>query len=154
MCRSLHLASEQDTEDLGAHLAQAVSGSGIIYLQGELGAGKTTLARGFLHALGYRGAVKSPTYTLIEPYELNHRRIFHLDLYRLSDPDELEFIGLRDLLDGEALLLVEWPERGQGVLPEADLDIQLNYAAEARYCRVQAFSELGTTLLGRLKLTG
>ena len=150
MLKSLTLASEQDTENLGARLAQVISENGIIYLRGDLGSGKTTLARGFLHALGHRGAVKSPTYTLVEPYILGNQRIFHLDLYRLADPEELEFIGLRDLLDGAALLLVEWPERGRGVLPEADLDIFLDYQAEARCCRFRAISKIGETILKRL----
>ena len=134
---NIRLKSAQDTEALGARLAARLSGRCIIYLRGELGAGKTTLVRGFLRALGYEGPVKSPTYTLVEPYILGNQRIFHLDLYRLADPEELEFIGLRDLLDGAAILLVEWPERGMGILPAADLDIRLDYDKDARLCRIQ-----------------
>ena len=134
---NIQLKSAQNTEALGARLAAGLSGSCIVYLRGELGAGKTTLVRGFLRALGYQGPVKSPTYTLVEPYILGGQRIFHLDLYRLADPEELEFIGLRDLLDDEAILLVEWPERGAGILPEADLDIRLDYDKDARLCQIQ-----------------
>lgn len=145
------LATPQATEALGAGLAGAVAAGCILYLQGDLGAGKTTLVRGFLRARGYEGMVKSPTYTLLEPYTIDDIPLFHMDLYRLADPDELEFIGLRDLLSEQAILLVEWPERGQGVLPEPDLVVVLNYGQRGRLCRLSAESPQGEAILAQLE---
>lgn len=144
------LDSATATEELGARLAGILKPGGVVYLRGELGAGKTTLARGLLHALGHRGTVKSPTYTLVEPYQLDGWRLFHWDLYRLADPGELEFLGVRDQLDGEAVLLIEWPEHGRGELPAADLDVTLDYAGEGRACRLEARSPAGQALLVKL----
>lgn len=139
-------------QDLGGALAQACESSTRIYLEGNLGAGKTTLARGFLRGLGYTGSVKSPTYGLIESYNIDSRVINHLDLYRLSDPEELEFIGLRDLLDDDAILLVEWPEQGRGILPEPDLAIEIQHTPNGRSVDLQAHTEQGNTILSSLKL--
>lgn len=132
---------------LGARLAQLAPAQGVIYLIGELGAGKTTLVRGYLRSLGHQGPVKSPTYTLIEPYELGQRRAYHLDLYRMSDPQEVAYLGLRDLLEGEATLLVEWPECGRGYLPAADLDILLTYAGSGRDVTLRANTPSAETVL-------
>lgn len=121
----LRLDSEQAMEAFGAHFAGALGAGCIVYLSGPLGAGKTTFARGFLRALGHRGAVKSPTYTLIESYVLGGRAIHHLDLYRVADAAELEFIGLRELADADAVCLVEWPERGADLLPPADVVVRI-----------------------------
>lgn len=145
-----YLDSPATTEALGAWLAATMAPGCVLYLSGELGAGKTTLVRGLLHALGHGGTVKSPTYTLVEPYQVAGRRLFHWDLYRLADPEELEFLGLREQIDGEAMLLIEWPERGRGELPGADLEIALRYAGEGRACRLEARSSTGQTLLARL----
>ena len=142
-----NLDSAPATEALGARLAVRLRPGNILYLSGDLGAGKTTLARGLLHALGHRGTVKSPTYTLVEPYQIDDWRLFHWDLYRLADAEELEFLGLRDQLDGQATLLIEWPERGQGGLPAADLEIALSYAGAGRICRLTPRSARGQTLL-------
>lgn len=101
----------------------------VVTLQGDLGAGKTTLVSGILGALGVQGPIRSPTYTLIEPYETASLQVYHLDLYRLVDASEVEALGIRDLLEARAVLLVEWPERGAGALPEADLAIRIEYAA-------------------------
>jgi tRNA threonylcarbamoyladenosine biosynthesis protein TsaE len=133
----LYLASEDAQTDFGRALAERLRGrAGVVFLRGDLGAGKTTLVRGLLRGLGHEGPVRSPTYTLIEPYEISGQRIYHLDLYRLGDPEELEFLGLRDLLDGEALLLVEWPDRGAGVLPEPELVIDIAHAPPGRRIRL------------------
>lgn len=125
------LADDAATEALGAELAQRVS-SGTVFLEGTLGAGKTTLVRGWLRALGHEGAVKSPTYTLVEPYRLNDVDVYHFDLYRLSDPEELEYIGGRDYFAPNCLSLVEWPEKGAGMLPAPVLTIELEVVGSAR----------------------
>ncbi len=134
----LHLENEAATESLGAGLAHRLPAGSVVFLRGELGAGKTTLVRGFLRELGYPGAVKSPTYTLVESYLLEGRRILHFDLYRLSDPEELEYMGIRDYFDGSTTCFVEWPERGEGLLPAADLTIHLFHRGQGRTARLSA----------------
>ena len=133
--RRVELHDEDETLAFGAGLAKRFD-QGVIYLRGELGAGKTTLVRGYLRALGYAGSVKSPTYTLIEPYEIDDRSIAHLDLYRVTDPMELEYIGLDDVLRDVSLTFVEWPERGEGFLPAPDLIINLEIDGESRILRL------------------
>ncbi|EHU1430005.1 tRNA (adenosine(37)-N6)-threonylcarbamoyltransferase complex ATPase subunit type 1 TsaE [Acinetobacter baumannii] len=119
------LNHEEDTQHLAQALAQHVQ-AGVIYLIGDLGAGKTTLTRYFLQALGHKGSVKSPTYTLVEPYKINNKEFFHFDLYRLNDPYELELMGIRDYLDiQDALFLFEWPSKGGDEIPEADIVIDI-----------------------------
>lgn len=125
------LAGEAATMALGAALAGAGLSRGAVYLAGELGTGKTTLVRGFLRAAGVIGTIRSPTFTLVEEYRIGASTVGHYDLYRLSDPEELEFLGLRDHLAADALLFFEWPERGAGVLPRPDLDIRFEYAGAA-----------------------
>lgn len=143
---TLTLRNEADTLALGRRLAQACPAAAVIYLRGPLGAGKTTLVRGLLKGIGYRGPVKSPTYTLIEPYECGGRRFFHLDLYRITDPAELEYLGLRELQEGEAVLLVEWPERGSGSLPPADLTLDIEYRPPGRCVHLQPHNDVGVAL--------
>ena len=119
------LADEAATLALGAELGHRLAAGGCVYLEGDLGAGKTTLVRGILRGLGHNGAVKSPTYTIVEPYEIRGVHIYHFDLYRLSDPEELELVGVREYFDAGSLCLLEWPERGAGVVPAPDLTITL-----------------------------
>ncbi|WP_405222407.1 tRNA (adenosine(37)-N6)-threonylcarbamoyltransferase complex ATPase subunit type 1 TsaE [Lentisalinibacter sediminis] len=144
------LADRAATEALGGALARALRGLGetgcLILLQGELGAGKTTLVRGLLRAAGYTGPVPSPTYTLVEPYELDGRRLFHLDLYRIADAEELEYLGWRDMED--AITLVEWPERAPDLAAGADLVIRLAHADSGRRARIEARTPTGALLAG------
>jgi tRNA threonylcarbamoyladenosine biosynthesis protein TsaE len=130
----------------GERLAACLPVRFVVYLEGDLGTGKTTLARGILRGLGHSGTVRSPTYTLIEPYEIGSRRLYHLDLYRLSDPEELDYLGLRDLIAEDAVLLVEWPERGAGALPAPDLRIRLDYLPAGRRLALDGASEKGRVL--------
>jgi tRNA threonylcarbamoyladenosine biosynthesis protein TsaE len=138
----------------GERLAALLPGQCVIYLHGDLGTGKTTLARGILRGLGHRGAARSPTYTLIEPYELGARSVYHLDLYRLGDPEELDYLGLRDLLAQDAIWLVEWPERGAGFLPAADLSIAIDYLEVGRRLSLNAVGERGRAVVAALRQSG
>jgi len=149
---NIELHNEDEQVAFGAALAAAVGKRALIFLQGELGAGKTTLVRGFLRARGHQGNVKSPTYTLIEPYELPGGNCYHLDLYRLGDGEELEYLGLREMLDEQAVLLVEWPQRGEGWLPAADLLVDIVYRDGGRRLSVQAGTEAGREMLSKLSV--
>jgi tRNA threonylcarbamoyladenosine biosynthesis protein TsaE len=147
---SWSLADEAETIAVGALISRAMS-SGVIFLHGNLGMGKTTLARGVIQSLGHQGAVKSPTYTLVEPYEFDDRRVYHFDLYRLGDPEELEYMGIRDYFENSSLCLVEWSEKGEGFLPAADLDLYLEPEALGRKITVFARTELGQFSVQRLQ---
>ena len=130
---NVDLPDEAATLALGASLAQRLAAGGCVYLQGDLGAGKTTLVRGMLRGLGHEGAVKSPTYTIVEPYEgLPGGAVFHMDLYRLGGAGELDYLGLDDYLKMESVLLIEWPERAEGFLPMPTVLITLTSEREGR----------------------
>ena len=140
--------------DFAGHCARAINTGTVIYLEGELGAGKTTFARGFLQGLGYTGKVKSPTYTLIEPYEIANKDIFHLDLYRLTEPEAFLYLGWNDLFSSEAIALIEWPEKAATYLPPADLIITLLWVDEhQRKLTIEATNHDGTKLIEALRLT-
>ena len=149
------LFDQAATEAFGQKMGRQLSGKGmVIYLQGCLGAGKTTLVRGILQGLGYKGAVKSPTYTLVEPYELADTLIYHFDLYRLNDVEELEYIGVRDYFQSTTLCLVEWPEKAAGLLPQPDIGIQLSiknlHEKVGRCLTMTAISSQGESMMAAL----
>jgi tRNA threonylcarbamoyladenosine biosynthesis protein TsaE len=144
------LADDQATEALGRQLSVLLAGKGVVYLTGELGAGKTTLARGIIRGMGHGGAVKSPTFTLVEPYQFAEQAVYHFDLYRLEDPEELEYLGIDDYLEGGDLCLIEWPEKGAGHLPPWDLSIELVVLAEGRKVLINANSAFGEQICGGL----
>ena len=149
---AMDLADEHGTLELGHAIGQSLVPPGIVYLRGDLGAGKTTLSRGLLHGLGHSGSVKSPTYTIVEPYVLDAMSVYHFDLYRLGDPEELEYLGLRDYLEESALLLFEWPDRGGAYLPPADLLIELSPIDEGRHVELTASTPRGLGVLAHLRL--
>ena len=136
-----------DMEALGARLAPGIAKVQLIYLHGELGTGKTTLVRGLLRALGYVGVVKSPTFTLVEPYSVAGHNTYHFDLYRLKHPDELEFVGFRDYLKDRNVCLVEWAERAAEVLPMPDIDVVIHKADHKRIVHLMSLTDRGADLL-------
>jgi tRNA threonylcarbamoyladenosine biosynthesis protein TsaE len=148
---TFQLPNEEATVAMGNRIASIVKGEltqGIVvYLNGDLGAGKTTFTRGFVQGMGHNGHVKSPTYTLVEPYELDDWRVYHFDLYRLGDPEELEFMGIRDYFNDNCCCFIEWPEKGFGLLANADITINMAYQGEQREVELQAHSALGKKLL-------
>jgi tRNA threonylcarbamoyladenosine biosynthesis protein TsaE len=131
---------------LAARFAEAARPPLVMFLQGDLGAGKTTFARAYIQALGFEGYVKSPSYGLLETYEAGGFNILHLDLYRIEDPEELEYLALRDLFDDRTVLLIEWPERGEGHLPGADLILKFGETDTKRYIGCRAVSARGLAL--------
>ncbi len=148
---SLSIPDPQAMENMGRRLYDACHLQGIIlYLTGNLGAGKTTLVRGFLRAMSFEGRVKSPTYTLVEPYELLNATVYHFDFYRLNSPDELEYMGIRDYFLTGAYCLVEWPEKAGNALPASDLLIQFKIIENTRQVTLHAVSSKGKDVLQRL----
>jgi len=148
----LRIDSDEQMQAFGAQLATASGGKGTIYLNGDLGTGKTTLVRGLIRALGHDGAVKSPTFTLVEPYQIGDKNIYHFDLYRLSDHEELEYMGLRDYFEENSLCLIEWPEKGDRLLPKADLVLKLLHDGKSRDVSIAANTKAGESMLKSLKM--
>jgi len=148
---SCFLADEAATLAFGALLAALSQGHGVITLRGDLGSGKTTLCRALIRARGQQGAVKSPTYTLVEPYELPNGRILHYDLYRLGAPEELEYLGMRDQLDDNTLTLIEWPQKGGALLPPADLELEISIEGKGRRVHWQPGSPAGIGMVAALQ---
>lgn len=146
-----HLSDSDQTVNIGRDLALCMTQATTVFLHGDLGAGKTTFTRGFVQTLGHQGNVKSPTYTLVEPYEVADWQIYHFDLYRLADPEELEFMGIRDYFSDQSLCLIEWPQRGFGLLPEADIELWLTYVDNEREIKFEANTKNGQTVLNALK---
>lgn len=146
---TLTLADENATLDCARRLAEIIVPGCVIYLHGDLGAGKTTLVRGLLQALGYTGRVKSPTYTLLEPYQVNGWQLRHFDLYRMSSALEWEQAGFNDEVDGSNVFLIEWPEQAAGQLPPADIEINLAILHEGRTATLRAHSPKGVGCLKR-----
>ena len=146
-----HLAAEPDTLALGAALAASVRPGMVVYLSGDLGAGKTTFARGLLAGLGVTGRVKSPTYTLVEPYTISSLYLYHFDFYRLINPNEWVEAGFRDYFNEQAVCLVEWPDKAGGQLPPADLAIDMAVASNGRSITISANTEAGRNCLMRLQ---
>lgn len=148
---TLILENEAATVGMGSVLASLVKQGAVIFLHGDLGAGKTTLTRGIVQGLGHTGKVKSPTYTLVEPYELANCSVYHFDLYRLGDPEELEYMGIRDYFTPTAICVIEWPKKGHGFIPTPDLNITMQYQGEQRQISIEAESERGTAILNTLQ---
>ena len=149
---TLYLADEEAMTAFGARIAKTTEGHGLIFLEGDLGAGKTTLSRGIIRGLGHVGAVKSPTFTLVEPYEISDIRAFHFDLYRLVDPEELEYLGIRDYFEDDALCLIEWPRKGAGFLPKPDLTITISPQDSGRSLQIVSQSSRGELWCAALAL--
>lgn len=148
----VELADESDMVAFGQALSALIKNPMVITLKGQLGAGKTTLSRGMLQGLGHCGSVKSPTYTIVEPYQLSAGSVFHFDLYRIADAEELEYMGFGEYLAEAQLCLIEWPERGQGFLPQADIAIEISQSGDGRCVTLAAYSEVGEQLIGQLDL--
>ncbi len=150
----IFLPDEQATVACGQHLADIIKNElkqgVVVYLNGGLGAGKTTLTRGFVRGMGHQGNVKSPTYTLVEPYELDPWQVYHFDLYRLADPEELEFMGIRDYFNDQSCCFIEWPEKGAGLLAKPDLTINIAYVDEQRLVSIAHQTELGEQVVQAL----
>lgn len=146
--KQCYLADESQQIALAKKVARFLQSSFVMLLKGDLGAGKTTFARAFIQASGFDGVVKSPTYTLVEPYPIsNNRMCYHFDLYRLADPEELEFTGARDYFNDNDVCLVEWPEKAEGYLPTADWVCEFSYLNEGRDLVISALTEKGKKLL-------
>ncbi len=146
----MHLPGEAATRALGARLARVLEPGLALYLHGELGSGKTTLARGLIQGLGYQGRVKSPTYALVELYTVSRLHLYHFDFYRFKDQKEWRDVGFNEYFNDASICLVEWPEKAAGLLPAADLDLTLEFAGDGRDLSIRAGTESGKACLHRL----
>lgn len=144
------VAGEEAMVQFGRKLGAALHDGSVVFLEGDLGAGKTTLTRGILRAMGHEGAVKSPTYTLVEPYSFGDKVLYHFDLYRLADPEELEYMGFRDYLAQGNYCLIEWPERGEGILTAPDLRVMIAVNGAGRRISIAGCSAKGQQTLTAL----
>lgn len=142
---TLNLKGQEQTELFGAvcakiftSLSQKINQAVCVYLDGDLGAGKTTFSRGFIKECGYAGVVRSPTYTLVESYEFRNYKVYHFDLYRLLDPEELEYMGIRDYFSKSAVCLIEWPQKACGYIPKSDIKITFDYAQHQRQVVIES----------------
>lgn len=145
-----HSADEASTQEYAKRLAHYCTPPLVIHFQGQLGAGKSTFIRAMLRSMGVTDTIKSPTYALLEPYQINQLHVYHFDLYRLSDAEELEYIGIRDYLQQDALCLIEWPEKGKGFIPEADLLCKIDILANARTITMNSNNQKGLAILQQL----
>ncbi len=136
------IKDEQAMLDAGKQFALQLKPGLLVFLVGDLGAGKTTFVRGVLNGLGHHGSVKSPTYNLVEPYSINNQSIFHFDLYRLMDAEELEYMGMRDYLNEQTICFVEWPDKGSGLLPDPDLLVKINIYGSERELLISSYKDL------------
>lgn len=144
------IKNEAEMLGFAAQLAPLVPLGSVIFLSGNLGAGKTTFTRGFLHALGHAGKVKSPTYTLVEPYEFSDKTIYHFDLYRLTSPESLLHMGVQDYFHAHAICILEWPDKGDPILPKPDLVCQIDFLEEGRRVQLLAHSVIGERIIQQL----
>ena len=152
---TVYLGDETATLALGRRLGLTKALSErrlILFLSGDLGVGKTTFVRGLLRGLGYRGSVKSPTYTLVEPYQLSDVHIYHIDLYRLNDPEELEYTGIRDSFSDSALFLIEWPDKARSALPNPDLELFINRRGHGRELHIRTISDWGARIASEVQI--
>ena len=147
MEKSWNLLTAKETEALAAGLVGQLLPPSVIYLSGELGTGKTTFARGFIHALGYSGKVKSPTYTLVNEYPLDNFEVFHFDFYRITDAMEFETMGARDYFHERSVCLIEWPEKVMNLLPPADIKVHFSYQGDGRLVCLQLQNDNGMSLV-------
>jgi tRNA threonylcarbamoyladenosine biosynthesis protein TsaE len=153
MSLDINLPGPAATEALGFAMATGAGPGRVLHLRGDLGSGKTTLVRGLLRALGHAGRVKSPTYTLVEPYELSSLHLYHFDFYRLKDRSEWSQAGFREYFNAQSMCVVEWPERAGDSLSLPDLDVQLEFQGESRRARLQERTEAGAAWLSSLRFS-
>lgn len=148
---NIEIQNEEAMQSFGSRMSKYIEPGTVIFLCGDLGAGKTTFTRGFLRGLGYEGHVKSPTYTIVESYELNKTTVFHFDFYRVKDPLELEYIGIEEYFTPQSICIIEWPEIVLAMLPRCDLIINIKIEENSRHLHIEAETNVGKQLIGHLQ---